>query len=326
MKSKRATAASTEDSNPVDVSLDKKRKRTDDDAASSSSLKKHKEDIKEKREKKKEKKEKKREAKEDREAKKPKKDKSKYNNKTRKEKKDERKNIQDLPEDMDTDESSEGGAQNAEPVVTQPEAKTNGDAKEGKKDKKDKKEKKEKKKAEKAQSQPEASASKDAPQGGDAIDLDASTATKPGRNIVFVGNLPYTATAATITAHFASLKPVAVRCLTKKEDPKMCRGIAFVEFASPAHQRTCLDKFHHSMFEDGVSEPRRINVELTAGGGGKSEGRQGKIMEKNKKLDENRAKRIEKEKVAKVENQGNGGNARMDIHPSRLARLSGFEN
>ncbi|KAM0524846.1 hypothetical protein ACHAPE_000950 [Trichoderma viride] len=323
MKSKRATAASTEDSNPVDVSIDKKRKRTDDDAASSSSLKKHKEDIKEKREKKKEKKEKKKEAKEDREAKKPKKDKSKYNNKTRKEKKDERKNIQDLPEDVDSDESSEGGAQIVEPAVTQPEAKTNGDAK---KDKKEKKEKKEKKKTEKeAQPQSETSSSKDVPQGEDAIDLDASTAAKPGRNIVFVGNLPYTATAATITAHFASLKPVAVRCLTKKEDPKMSRGIAFVEFSSPAHQRTCLDKFHHSMFEDGVSEPRRINVELTAGGGGKSQGRQGKIMEKNKKLDENRAKRIEKEKTTKEENQGNGGNARMDIHPSRLARLPGFQ-
>lgn len=264
MKSKRATAASTEDSNPVDVSIDKKRKRTDDDAASSSSLKKHKEDDKEKREKKKDKKEKKKEEKEEKEAKKSKKDKSKYNNKTRKEKKDERKNIQDLPEDMDTDESSEGGAQVAEPAVAQPEAKTNGDAKKEKKEKKDKKEKKEKKKAEKeAQSQPEASASKDVPQGEDAIDLDASAATKPGRNIVFVGNLPYTATAATITAHFASLKPVAVRCLTKKEDPKMCRGIAFVEFSTPAHQRTCLDKFHHSMFEDGVSEPRKINVELT---------------------------------------------------------------
>lgn len=49
-------------------------------------------------------------------------------------------------------------------------------------------------------------------------------------------------------------------------------------------------------------------------------------MEKNKKLDENRAKRIEKEKTAKEENQGNGANARMDIHPSRLARLSGFQN
>lgn len=65
----------------------------------------------------------------------------------------------------------------------------------------------------------------------------------------------------------------------------------------------------------------------SAGGGGKSEGRQGKIMEKNKKLEENRAKRIEKEKIAKEENQGNGdNNSRMDIHPSRLARLPGFRN
>ncbi|PTB45176.1 uncharacterized protein TrAFT101_000633 [Trichoderma asperellum] len=325
MKSKRATAASAEDPNPVDVSLDKKRKRTDDDAAPSGSLKKHKEESKEKREKKKEKK---REEKGDKEEKKSKKDKSKYNGKTRKEKKDERKNLQDLPEDMDVDENSEGSSEAAEPSVTQAEAKTNGDANKDKKEKKDKKDKKKDKKEKKAEKEPksETSASKDVPQGEDAIDLDASTAAKPGRNIVFVGNLPYTATAATITAHFASLKPIAVRCLTKKEDPKMCRGIAFVEFSSPTHQRTCLDKFHHSMFEDGISEPRRINVELTAGGGGKSQGRQGKIMEKNKKLEENRAKRIEKEKVTKEENQGNGNNSRMDIHPSRLARLPGFRN
>jgi nucleolar protein 6 len=50
-------------------------------------------------------------------------------------------------------------------------------------------------------------------------------------------------------------------------------------------------------------------------------------MEKNKKLDENRAKRIEKEKTAKEENQGKegtkagGSRPGMDIHPSRLALL-----
>lgn len=64
----------------------------------------------------------------------------------------------------------------------------------------------------------------------------------------------------------------------------------------------------------------------SAGGGGKGQGRKDKIMEKNKKLDENRAKRIEKEKTAKEENQSGNSSARMDIHPSRLARLPGLGN
>ncbi|EGR49847.1 uncharacterized protein TRIREDRAFT_3394 [Trichoderma reesei QM6a] len=330
MKSKRAAAASAEDARPADVPQDqtnKKRKRSDDDADQSKDatagqgekrVKKYKEERKEK---KKEKKEKKKQDKEERKANKPKKDKSKYNNKSRKEKKEELKNLQNLPEGMDVDDDE--GSANAAEAVTKPEAEDKEDKKKEKKDRK--KEKKETKKKEK-DNKDESSATKNATQGEDAIDLDSSSAQKAGRNIVFVGNLPYSATAASITAHFASLKPVAVRCLTKKDDPKACRGIAFVEFATSTHQRTCLDKFHHTMFDDGISPPRKINIELTAGGGGKGQGRKDKIMEKNKKLDENRAKRIEKEKTAKEENQSGNSSARMDIHPSRLARLPGLGN
>ncbi|KAL7790780.1 hypothetical protein V8C37DRAFT_383975 [Trichoderma ceciliae] len=320
MKSKRA-AASIEDVKPVDVAEvqpAKKRKRNDEDAAPPyNSVKRSKKDKKDKKNK------------QDKGEKKPKKDKSKYNNKSRKEKKEKLKNLQDLPEGMDVD-NDEGNTETAE-TTTKPEtaatvaeSKTNGTVEDKAAKKKEKKEKKGKEKTEKKEkkaSQKEAKAEE--PSSMDAIDLDASSAQKPGRNIVFVGNLPYSATAASITAHFASLNPIGVRCLTKKEDPKACRGIAFVEFGTPVHQRTCLDKFHHSTFEDGISTPRKINVELTAGGGGKSQGRQDKIMEKNKKLDENRAKRIEKEKTTKEETQSDG-QARMDIHPSRLARLPGL--
>ncbi|PTB70449.1 hypothetical protein BBK36DRAFT_1155255 [Trichoderma citrinoviride] len=343
MKSKRAAAASAEDARPVDVPQDqanKKRKRSDDDAdhskdatAGQGGEKRVKKFKEERKEKKKEKKEKRKRDKEERKAKMPKKDKSKYNNKSRKEKKEELKNLQNLPEGMDVD-GDEGTAQAAE-AVTKPEAeaesKTNGKSedkaskKQDKEDKKKEKKEKKKEKKERKEKENQDSSKESVPQGEDAIDLDPSAAQKAGRNIVFVGNLPYSATATSITAHFASLKPVAVRCLTKKEDPKACRGIAFVEFATPTHQRTCLDKFHHTMFDDGISPPRKINVELTAGGGGKGQGRKDKIMEKNKKLDENRAKRIEKEKTAKEENNGgSNGSARMDIHPSRLARLPGL--
>ena len=66
----------------------------------------------------------------------------------------------------------------------------------------------------------------------------------------------------------------------------------------------------------------------SAGGGGKGANRQEKIHEKNRKLDENRAKRIEKEKTAKTEAAKADGTreeqqAHMDeqIHPSRRAQM-----
>lgn len=61
-----------------------------------------------------------------------------------------------------------------------------------------------------------------------------------------------------------------------------------------------------------------------AGGGGKNQNRTDKIFEKNKKLDENRAKRIEKEKTTKAESnsQSNSQQHMEDsIHPSRRGRV-----
>ncbi|KAI5464285.1 hypothetical protein BGZ63DRAFT_401249 [Mariannaea sp. PMI_226] len=195
----------------------------------------------------------------------------------------------------------------------------------------DKKQKKKKEKKEKKASKdkpttadPDADADADttaAAAADDAGDADTSSG-KADRHIVFVGNLPFSATADTIKAHFASLSPASVRCMSDPNSDKPCRGIAFVEFSKVWHMRTCLDKFHHSMFNDGVSPPRRINVELTAGGGGKTKNRQEKIREKNRKLDENRTKRIEREKTAKEENRANGNSATQQymedsVHPSR---------
>lgn len=86
---------------------------------------------------------------------------------------------------------------------------------------------------------------------------------KAARFIVFVGNLPYTANASTIRQHFASVKPNAVRCLNKDGQENTCRGFAFIEFTDPTNMRNCLDKMHHSTFNDGLSPARKINVELT---------------------------------------------------------------
>lgn len=63
---------------------------------------------------------------------------------------------------------------------------------------------------------------------------------------------------------------------------------------------------------------------LRAGGGGKTKFRKDKIREKNQKLDENRAKRIERERAAKEESGGQREEGSAGIHPSRLARIPGL--
>jgi nucleolar protein 6 len=56
---------------------------------------------------------------------------------------------------------------------------------------------------------------------------------------------------------------MSVRALTQKDNPTKSKGIAFVEFEGYDHMKTCLKLFHHSMFDDGLSPARKINVELT---------------------------------------------------------------
>ena len=121
--------------------------------------------------------------------------------------------------------------------------------KKDKKDKSDKKTKKQSQTTDAAATEPEAT--------------ETGTDGKKHRFIVFVGNLPYTATSATVTAHFSALRPSSVRLLTDKNDSTRCRGVAFVEFANFDRMKTCLDKYHHSEFSDGVSPARKINIELT---------------------------------------------------------------
>ncbi|KAF4952084.1 hypothetical protein FSARC_12716 [Fusarium sarcochroum] len=324
MKSKRAREAVEVDDKPV-VSVDaeapaKKRKRNEDDGADVKKAKKEKRDKKFKKE-------------------------------SRKERKEKRKDLQDLPE-QDDDEEVDQAAEDTPMAGTDKPADATAD-----KDKPAKKDKKKKdKKAKTEESQPQEDASADAQPKDDskkkskkdkkkqnkssdtttANDEDATGAEaeapgadadgKADRHIVFVGNLPFTATAETIQAHFASLNPVGVRCMSDPKDSKPCRGFAFVEFSKVWHMRTCLDKFHHSEFSDGISYPRRINVELTAGGGGKTKQRQDKIKEKNRKLNENRTKRIERERIAKDEAKPNGDSRQAGedgIHPSRRAHIPG---
>ncbi|KAH7885976.1 hypothetical protein F5I97DRAFT_1876774 [Phlebopus sp. FC_14] len=117
------------------------------------------------------------------------------------------------------------------------------------------------------------------------------------RFILFLGNLKYTTTVGAIREHFSACNPPpSVRLLTPRSSTAQgpakaivkSKGCAFLEFKDRIALQRGL-KLHHSQL-DG----RRINVELTAGGGGKGEVRFQKLRERNKELEGQRRKRQEK--------------------------------
>ncbi|KAK0633615.1 hypothetical protein B0T14DRAFT_491768 [Immersiella caudata] len=273
--------------------------------------KKEKKKDKDGRKEKKEKKEKKnKEVEEEEEENTKEKKRSKKEKKDKKEKKEKKTKSKGVASE-DEDVAMENGATDDAPVVNGRET----PSKNSKKDKKDK-EKKFKKAVDEGDDEKEPSADADA---------DPDTSNKANRFICFVGNLPFTATADAVKEHFAKVHPTHVRLLTERDDPSKSRGIAFIEFANFDHMKTCLEKFHHTEFDNGKSAPRKINVELTAGGGGKTSHRQQKIASKNKKLNEERHNRFAKEEEAKlekaVEKATEEPQSQQDagwIHPSRL--------
>ena len=174
--------------------------------------------------------------------------------------------------------------------------------------------------------------------------------SKPQRFILFIGNLPYSATTPQIQSHFSKLSPTSIRHSTDKSTGRS-KGFAFLEFAGYDKMKTCLKLYHHSIFDPEISNDsqansrkdqkkagRRINVELTVGGGGhSSEKRKEKIKGKNLKLEEERERRRlkeledgEKETKSKSKNATTDANATStaekdrdmgDIHPSRRGRV-----
>ncbi|KAH9816989.1 putative RNA-binding protein [Teratosphaeria destructans] len=192
----------------------------------------------------------------------------------------------------------------------------------------------------------------------------AGDAKKKDRFIVFVGNLPYDTTDASLAAHFTKIAPAAIRHRTDPKTKKS-KGFAFLEFDGYDRMKTCLKLYHHSEFDPATYEgeknaagaqqggrgkkakgPRKINVELTAGGGGKTEGRREKIKAKNVRLEEQRQRRAELERKEKLKAEKKkaaaGGEERAKqegpraeaksegaagdnagMHPSRLARMQG---
>ncbi|KAJ8662069.1 hypothetical protein O0I10_002401 [Lichtheimia ornata] len=102
------------------------------------------------------------------------------------------------------------------------------------------------------------------------------------RFILFVGNLPKDTTSQELAAHFESVGELpTVRLMTHK-DTNEPKGFAFVEFKDSETLNAAL-ALHRSKFKK-----KQINVELTAGGGGKSQARKDKLKEKNDRLQKER--------------------------------------
>lgn len=142
----------------------------------------------------------------------------------------------------------------------------------------------------------------------------SSTSSTSQKYIVFVGNMAFDVTADMLAKHLGQTcgEQPTVRLLTKKGDPSVLnslsnskrksvakgkaqdpsaptsKGCAFAEFSSAVALQKAL-RFHHTMFHG-----RQINVELTAGGGGKSKQRTDKIKQKNAALEKERRKFFEK--------------------------------
>ncbi|KAJ7675378.1 hypothetical protein B0H17DRAFT_1161621 [Mycena rosella] len=138
------------------------------------------------------------------------------------------------------------------------------------------------------------------------------------RFILFVGNLKYTTTAEAVKAHFAACDPPpTVRLRSPKAVPgkpaNKSKGCAFVEFSHRNALQQGL-KLHQSELEG-----RKINVELTVGGGGKSDTRLNKLKERNKGLFDQRKDRVEK--LAKSDPNMSSV---LDL-PQRFSATSGLE-
>lgn len=141
----------------------------------------------------------------------------------------------------------------------------------------------------------------------------------PPRFILFVGNLPYDLKEEDLQEHFKTANPSNIR---------MRKGFAFMEFEGDEASKNLhlALRFHHSTLKY-----RKINVELTAGGGGNSAKRRKKLDQKNAALQDELTERIEIEKKTKLNSkskanpsQNSSSAAPADfgkIHPDRLKKI-----
>ncbi|KAK6462575.1 hypothetical protein DFJ63DRAFT_163084 [Scheffersomyces coipomensis] len=147
---------------------------------------------------------------------------------------------------------------------------------------------------------------------------------KGPRFILFVGNLPFDIEQTELLSHFKNSNPDRVRIRQDK-------GIAFLEFDNDSQEiQSKMElslKMHHTILRN-----RKINVELTVGGGGNSANRLSKLKDKNDKLLEERKQRViearknEAKKVKTTDNTesttANESRPASNIHPSRAALIN----
>lgn len=106
------------------------------------------------------------------------------------------------------------------------------------------------------------------------------------RFIAFLGNLPFDTSEQDIIDFFSGCGLPEVRLRTDRQGKP--RGFAFVEFSSHEEFQKALRMHHQKM------KGRRVNVEVTAGGGGNGAKRQEKIKAKNQRIQRFREKLHEK--------------------------------
>ncbi|GLE10123.1 hypothetical protein PINS_up022118 [Pythium insidiosum] len=119
-----------------------------------------------------------------------------------------------------------------------------------------------------------------------ADDADASAESDAKKKSIhltlFVGQLPFNATEADIRKHFSEAGEIQLRMLTDKKTRKF-KGMAFIEVKDSKALGAALSR-HHTLLKG-----RRINVELTASGGGN------KSQQRREKIDTLRKKQSEKQ-------------------------------
>ncbi|BGP24020.1 RNA binding protein [Rhodotorula toruloides] len=146
------------------------------------------------------------------------------------------------------------------------------------------------------------------------------------RLLLFVGNMPYTITVDEIKKHFEPCGEVpTVRLLTPRNasdsspsKPKpTSKGCAFLEFTSATALQSAL-RLHHSTLSS-----RKINVELTAGGGGNSATRRAKIEEQRKKLNTEREKAAKNKRLKEGESEDGNKAGRWKLAAEKQAKEGG---
>ncbi|GAA5987413.1 hypothetical protein JCM11641_002282 [Rhodosporidiobolus odoratus] len=166
---------------------------------------------------------------------------------------------------------------------------------------------------------------------GEGGTVEGDAAKGGARLLLFVGNLPYKVTVEEIQKHFSEAcgETPAVRLLTAKTPSTSqstttqppSKGCCFLEF--PSTSGTALQsalRLHHSTLLN-----RKINVELTAGGGGNSEARKAKIEGQRKKMEEEREKALKNKRLKEGEGEDGDKRGRWKLAAEKKAAAGGAE-